>query len=377
MLQTRPSSASGMLQTVPVQPNGQYLPRNSQRNSVHGLPATVVTAPVVYRGGAGPVQPYAFTSTPSLNPTTQWQQYRTLRTSSSPAVPTIQSLDYLQPAVARSRYSASLSMTNLPSTANTGSQNIGAGYRDDSALPTPSTGRTTTPRSSHLNGTPIQPSLAPTTQTRAPPERYRRSVLRTDSAGPSSGQPQQEATPAPSTTASRKVPDQKVSPMLRPPSHSSQLNRPNSIVGSLPVADDTNLPLTQSENEIKRVRRRSVPAWDSPGFSLHLTPHGLEQSEEPNRPKSADNRDNTSKPGNDLAVDKTSKDAQTASASGRNTGAVSSPVHIPLPAPQGRIVQSHVMPRAARRSLTQTVVCQPQRQYLGPPHQPHLKYHPS
>lgn len=373
MLQTRPSSASGMLQTVPVQSSGQYLPGGSQRNSAHGLTATA-TAPVVYRGGAGPVQPYAFTSTPSLNPTTQWQQSRTLRTSSSPAVPTIQTLDYLQPAVARPRYSASLSMTNLPSTANTSLQ-LSAGYRDDSALPAPGARRTTTtPRSSHVNGTPSQPSFAQATPVRVPPERYRRSVLRTDSAGPSSGQQQQGVTPAPSTTASRNVPDQRSGPQLRA-SLSSLLSRPNTSVGSLsgPAVDDMGLPRSQSEVEIKRVRRRSMPAWDSLAFSLQ-TPHGLQQPQESNRPKSADNRDNkASKTGNYLSADKSSKDGQTASASGRNTGAVSFPSTFLIPAPLGRIVQSYAMPRAACRSiLTQTLVGQPQRQYLRPHQQPHL-----
>lgn len=294
VLQTRPSSASGMLQSVPVQSTAQYLPVGSHRNGLHGLPTTV-TAPVVYRGGSAPVQQYAFRSMPNFNPATQWQQSRTQRTSSSPAVPTIQALDYLQPAVARSRYSASASMTNLPSTANVNLQ-TSLGTRDDSSLPVPGSRRASgTTRPTHAsNGTPSQTSLAPAQPARVAPERYRRSALRADSAGSV-------------TTAAQ----------LRP-SHSAMLNRPNSFVGSLPVSavDDSGFAPSQAQGEIKRVRRRSMPALDSPGFPIRLTPHDLAQPAESNRPNSADKAVKT---GNALAADKISKDEQTGS--GRSAGA--------------------------------------------------------
>ncbi|KAK3296075.1 uncharacterized protein B0H64DRAFT_374213 [Chaetomium fimeti] len=293
VLQARPSSASGMLQSLPVQSATPYVPGGSHRNSVHGLPSTV-TAPVVYRGGSGAVQQYALRSMPSLNPAAPWQQSRAQRTSSSPAVPTIQTLDYLQPAASRSRYSASVSMTNLPSTANQGLQTTIA-TRDDLGLPVPGARRAATaPRPSQTNN---GASLAPAAPIRAAPERYRRSAaLRADSTGAATGA------------------------QLRP-SHSAMLNRPNSFVGSMPesAVDDTVFSQNQPHGEIKRVRRRSMPALDSPGFPIHLTPHDLKQPAESNRPKTADLEGKAGKTGNNQTTDKTSNDGQAGSS--RSAGA--------------------------------------------------------
>ncbi|KAK3302034.1 uncharacterized protein B0T15DRAFT_403578 [Chaetomium strumarium] len=276
-----------MLQSAPVQSTTQYT-SGSQRNSIHGLPTTV-TAPVVYHGGSNSGQQYTLRGMPGHAPATQWQHPRTHRTSSSPAVPSIQTLDYLQPAVARSRYTASASMTNLPSTANSG---LHLGTRDDSALPVPGSRRTSTvPRSQGSNGASTQSSLAPAAPIRATPERYRRSALRTaDTAG--------AATPAGS--------------QLRP-SHSALLNRPNSFVGAVSgsAIDDMGVAPIPPQDEIKRVRRRSMPALDSPGFSMHLTPHDLKQPAESNRPKSADRDNKPVKTG--PAADKNSNDGQTGS----------------------------------------------------------------
>lgn len=326
MLQTRPSSASGMLQTVPVQSGAPYTSGTSQRNSIHGLPAAV-TAPVVYRGGSAPVQPYAFTSTPSLNPTTQWQQTRAHRTSSSPAVPTTQSLD-LQQNVARSRYSASVSMTNLPSTASARPQ-VGAGHRDDFALPS-SRRATTAPRSPQANGAPLQPGPSQAAPVRAPPERYRRSALRSsDSQGGNS------APPSGNAGNTRNGPDQKVIRQLRP-SQPSLSNRPSSFVGTLSgsAVDDLELPRSQSQDEIKRVRRRSMPALDSAGF---LTPPQLKQPEELIRPKSSDKDSKPAKTGNYLNVDRAGNDGRVGSSDSRSSGRSSrsssvSPLHCSLSA---------------------------------------------
>jgi hypothetical protein len=328
VLQARPSSASGMLQSLPVQSATPYVPGGSHRNSVHGLPSTV-TAPVVYRGGSGAVQQYALRSMPSLNPAAPWQQSRAQRTSSSPAVPTIQTLDYLQPAASRSRYSASVSMTNLPSTANQGLQTTIA-TRDDLGLPVPGARRAATaPRPSQTNN---GASLAPAAPIRAAPERYRRSAaLRADSTGAATGA------------------------QLRP-SHSAMLNRPNSFVGSMPesAVDDTVFSQNQPHGEIKRVRRRSMPALDSPGFPIHLTPHDLKQPAESNRPKTADLEGKAGKTGNNQTTDKTSNDGQAGSS--RSAGANVNPSSVSplvpkiphfLPRarnqPTPRIVQSYVM----------------------------------
>ena len=54
-----------------------------------------------------------------------------------------------------------------------------------------------------------------------------------------------------------------------------------------------------------------MPAWDAPGFSLHLTPQGLEVPELSIRPKSANDRDNKPlKAGSFSTFDKSGKDVQ-------------------------------------------------------------------
>ncbi|KAK0748679.1 hypothetical protein B0T21DRAFT_277453 [Apiosordaria backusii] len=316
MLQARPASASGML---PVQSSAQYAQGGSHRNSIHGLP-TGGPSPVVYRGGSGSVQPYAYTGTPSLNPTTQWQQVRSHRTSSSPAVPTVQTLDYLQPGVARSRYAASNSMTNLPSTASISL--TGAGSRDDSALPSSGTRRAAAvhqPQALHMNGTSLPPPLAQAGPARVSPERYRRTALRSsDSAGSGLGKQPQETAAAGRPGHTRSASDQKPA-MLRTP-HLHQMNRPNSYIGSVSgsAIDDMGFARGQGQDEPKRARRRSLPALDSAGFSMPLTPPELKQPELSSRPdgsastKLADKKNNkAAKAGNNKAGDRNNSSATT------------------------------------------------------------------
>ncbi|KAK4650654.1 bud neck involved protein [Podospora pseudocomata] len=314
MLQTRPASASGML---PVQSNAQYAQGGAHRNSIHGLP-TGVASPVVYRGGSGSVQPYAYTGTPSLNPTTQWQQVRSHRTSSSPAVPTIQTLDYLQPGVARSRYAASNSMTNLPSTASISL--TGAGSRDDSALPSSGTRRAGA-QASQMNGTSLSPPIAQAAP-RVSPERYRRTALRSsDSAGSGLGKQPQETATAGRPGHTRSASDQKPVMLRTPQLH--QMNRPNSYIGSVSgsAIDDMGFVRGQGQEEPRRTRRRSLPALDSAGFSTPLTPPELKQPELPSRPdrpasakvaeKKNNNPNKTTKAGSNKAGDRNNSSATT------------------------------------------------------------------
>ncbi|KAK0722872.1 hypothetical protein B0T26DRAFT_238364 [Lasiosphaeria miniovina] len=318
MLQTRPTSASGMLQTVQTQANPQYgHPNPQQRSAGHGF-SNGAAAPMVYRGSSTPIQPYAFTNTPSLTPAAQWQQFRQYRTTSSPAAPTMQTIDYNQIPAGRPRYSASVSMTNLPSTGATTSLQGGALSRDDSALPVPGTRRAATaprPQVSYANGTPSQSSLAPAAPIRVSPERYRRVAMRSsDSGAPMSGQQSHGPVSANSITGQGMAhtygsrTDQKNN-LLRSP-HVAQLNRPNSVVGALSgsAIDDMQLPAGQSQEEMKRVRRRSMPALDSAGFSQPLTPPEVKRPEESTRlepstfPKSTDAEYKPAGASNNLAV---------------------------------------------------------------------------
>ena len=261
MLQTRPMSASaGILPSGQGNTNTAYGHGVSQqRNSIHGLP-TGVTGPAVYRGSSGPVQPYAFTNTPSLNPNQQWQQFRSHRTSSTSSIPTVQPFDYSQAANARPRYSASASMTNLP---GTGVMNLQVGgSRDDSVLPMPGSRRgnnTPRPHSAQRSETSSSnSSLGSGAPVKPPPERYRR--------------PKPQVIEGPKSSGLRN-------------SQAMSQDRPSSVVGTLSIsaADDTQLVRVPHQDDIKRFRRRSLPALDSAGFPKPLTPLGVEQPVESSR----------------------------------------------------------------------------------------------
>ena len=138
MLQTRPSSASGIIHSSQAPAHHQY-PTNRpqmQRNSFHGMnPAMAISS---YRGHTAmtPIAPYAFTSTPNL--ATPGQRTQTtphlrpeLRTSSAPIVPTESGV-----TTNRSRYPAtpSVSTTSSTSSSDLSSLSQKSGSKDDSAI---------------------------------------------------------------------------------------------------------------------------------------------------------------------------------------------------------------------------------------------------
>lgn len=262
MLQPRPSSASG-LQAQNQSYGGNHPQRASYYGGSGGQP--------VYRMNPGPIQPYAFTSTPILHPSNQWQQPAAYRTASSPAVPTMRGFGGSS-SQQRSRYPASVSMTNLPSSSAT---EYGGGFRDDSSLPAvggrryPSAPR---PQSAHLIGatpsTATQVSVMQVAPSRASPERYRRPAPRVvDVSAGSAGRPQQLSPP--------QFGDQRPGqPRSRTPSANN--SRPTSLYnltgGS--SADDFQLSRQQQipEDQYRRLRRRSMPALDSAEYRQPLTP---------------------------------------------------------------------------------------------------------
>lgn len=319
MLQGRPASASGMIQASQPQQALQYGHTSQKRHSIHGLPGGN-GAPTVYRGGSGPIQPYAFTATPSLNQGVSWQQPGGYRTNSSSSVPTIQSLEQHQAAGMRPRYSASASMTNLPTTASIHLQSALAS-RDDSSLPGPGNRRPTLPRlsqSSQSSGTSSQSSQTSQSSVgsvpaKLSPERYRRTAMRsTDSTNSTQlgGR-----VPAPPSGTSMMAVGQNYSSRnlseLRGAMPRNLQNRPNSMAGPLSrsAIDDMQLPRGHLQDDIKRVRRRSMPALDSAGVLNPLTPPEAKQSGEParqeqsTRPKSADTERISGRIVNNLSID--------------------------------------------------------------------------
>jgi hypothetical protein len=179
MLQTRPSSASGILQSSSQAPSHhQYAQNISQvhRNSFHGMSNTMAAN---YRGHATmePIAPYAFTRTPALVPTPRTASGPHLRadqrSSSALGVPTYDS----GAAANRSRYPASPSISTTSSSSSSELSALGqkAGSKDDTspasrtASGTPQLAMTTS-----APGVTLNPPATSTTA-KASPDRYRRS----------------------------------------------------------------------------------------------------------------------------------------------------------------------------------------------------------
>ncbi|KAB5570191.1 hypothetical protein GE09DRAFT_1271092 [Coniochaeta sp. 2T2.1] len=262
MLHTRPNSASGMLQSHQGQQYHQPQGREQPRNSYHGGLQGNMGGQHVYRGSVGPVQPYAFTSAPSLNQTVQWQPPAAYhRASSASAVPTMQNFDYSHNG-GRSRYLASASMTNLPTTSSLG-VSMG-GSRDDSAIPGSATRRTAT-SFTPPHGQPAKPA----------PERYRRPAPRT--ADSSASTQQQGSVPASGSgmPSGNHFHNQQ-----------SEQQRRNSFVGAIPgsaaVDEGVHIPgVFSAADAARRVRRRSLPALDSADFPKPLAPLQIDLYKQP------------------------------------------------------------------------------------------------
>lgn len=179
MLQTRPSSASGILQSSSQAPSHHQYPINpSQRNSFHGIPNGIGASS--YRGHTSvtPIAPYAFTSTPSLAMPGQRVQggphlRSEQRTSSAPIIPTFDSGNTSN----RSRYpaAASISTTSSSSSSDLSSLSQKSGSRDDSTISGIARVGNGNPRPQSTIFSASQ-SLAPPTvsTTKASPDRYRR-----------------------------------------------------------------------------------------------------------------------------------------------------------------------------------------------------------
>ncbi|ROW12318.1 hypothetical protein VMCG_00463 [Cytospora schulzeri] len=238
--------------------------------------AAGVAGPVAYRGtSAAPIQPYAFTSAPGLNPNSQWQQYPAYRASSSSAVPTMQSFDPNNGFGGRSRHQQNASLPNL---SNSVMSVASGGSRDDFALPPPGARRgSPAPRpqsAAYLSSSTVPVSPGPAPSSKSQPDRYRRSAQRTDlgaaaqgSAGPSgSGMASVSHLyqPQPSPTRER-----------RP----SGPSRPNSFSAKVSGSVD-DMQLYRHQAESKRVRRRSMPALESADLPRPLAPLDTKRSEE-------------------------------------------------------------------------------------------------
>ncbi|KFX97079.1 hypothetical protein O988_05045 [Pseudogymnoascus sp. VKM F-3808] len=175
MLQSRPASASGILQSTAQSQVHQYGQgsANLNRNSYHNLGGGSAGSNT-YRGhtSMAPIAPYAFTSTPAL--TNPRQQYRT---ASAPTVPTV--------SMGRtSRYPApaSVSTTTSSSSSNLSGSSASDGTSSSGGAVAAQAWETTLsrPLPTVITSTPsFSPaSTGSSTPTKAAPDRYRRPAHR-------------------------------------------------------------------------------------------------------------------------------------------------------------------------------------------------------
>ncbi|KAF6827516.1 hypothetical protein CMUS01_08982 [Colletotrichum musicola] len=267
----QPRSSANMI-PAQAQANQQYMAAQQAQRNFSGSG--------VYRGSNAPIQPYAFTSTPSLNTTGQWQQQygNGYRTASSPAAPTqgmVQSHEGNRP-----RHSGSSSVPNAGYNHNMGTSK--GGSRDDSGIPAARTNpQAQRPQSAYMAGstTSQQMTFAQAAGAKTTPDRYRRPALQ---------QQQPRHTSAPSGSGMATVShlynapgsnDQKNSSMRG--RNASFQNRPNSFYGAV---DDMQLSPQQTVEDNVRLRRRSMHSLDSADYPKPLTPQEFAHPEEPTRP---------------------------------------------------------------------------------------------
>ncbi|KAI0018980.1 hypothetical protein F4780DRAFT_470332 [Xylariomycetidae sp. FL0641] len=245
LLQTRPSSSSGRMPGTSQAQSGPSYMGNTQRTSYHGISGNG-GGQTAYRGSTtGPVQPYAFTATPSLANNSQWQQpgYR------------------------------------APGTTAPAMQQMG-----DQRTQQVATGSNTATR--QPNGSSAQPTFAQVVAAKSSPERYRRPAPRHTDSSPGALQQQGSAMPSGSGMATvvhlynpRNGPDRKAAV----PRNGTVLpNRPHSAYGATlgTTMDDMHLHRHPNEEDNKRFRRRSIHSINAADYPNPLSPQEFKKAEE-------------------------------------------------------------------------------------------------
>ncbi|KAE9378915.1 hypothetical protein N431DRAFT_327124 [Stipitochalara longipes BDJ] len=285
MLQTRPSSASGILQTGPqTQTHHPYTAnQHMQRNSFHGMNSGNMGMSS-YRGQTvAPIAPYAFTSTPNLalpGSRTQAPHLRQdLRTASAPSIPTFES-GY---GGNRSRYPSKPSVsTTSSSSSDLSSLSHKSGTRDDSAIV--GTARvvsgTARPHSTVFTSSPTLSPPNASSQAKPSPDRYRRPNNRRSESSV-------EQVPPPQTSVSTaSIPNviqfygnhsQQSTPAQQSLNNFQVPQFSRSPAGYSPgvAADDSVLSRNIPQDPAKRYRRRSIHTIDAGDYGS--VPAGLLQ----------------------------------------------------------------------------------------------------
>ncbi|KAF2972191.1 hypothetical protein GQX73_g1466 [Xylaria multiplex] len=243
LLQTAPGSATGIMPGTSQGHAGQAY-GNPQRNAYHGSIGSVGGQTGYRSGTVAPIQPYAFTSTPSLGNSAQMPQHGGYRTSSGTTVPTL-------PQLVDARMQPSMS----------------------AARP-------------QLNATSIQPTFAQVAASKASPERYRRPAPRqVDS--PSVIQSQQIQGSVVQPVSGVPTPAQLYNnPRTTPRGQGIVANRPQSAHGALTSAtmDDMHLYRHPTDDESKKYRRRSIHSINSSDYLNSFAPENFKRTTEQFQP---------------------------------------------------------------------------------------------
>lgn len=235
MLQNRPNPNTAMMQQSQGHPSHQMMGGAAQTpRAAYGG----VTSPTGYRGSSGPVQPYAFTTTPSLHQVAQWQPYGTYRTNNAPAPVVPQQYDANMNF--RGRFPGNQTQQGYNTLTTMGS----GASRDDSAIPTArNIAPQPRPQSAHLAST--NHGYPAAQNGKAAPDRYRRPGIQ---AGHHARSQSSTALPAASAANTPNV----------------LSNRPTSFYATIPGTskDDTHIYQPQNAEDAKRLRRRSMHALE-------------------------------------------------------------------------------------------------------------------
>jgi hypothetical protein len=267
MLQTRPSSASGMLQTNQQGQMHQQYASNTpmNRTSFHGMGGAMV--PTNYRGhtSLAPMSPYGYSmpvSSPGngQRPPTNAHLRTENRTASAPSIPMYQPNDSTL-AANRSKYPPAPSTTSSSSSEPSTGPTHGV-TRDDTALLSTARAANRTPRPhSTIITSATAPGFTPpilSSPAKASPDRYRR---RNNSSAASSG------SASPSGTGMAAVNQLYTQQYPIPAFNGDKFNlqmpqSSNKTSSSSTAADDMSLPRHTGPEPAKRYRRRSIHTVD-------------------------------------------------------------------------------------------------------------------
>lgn len=273
MLQTRPSSASGILQSSSQVPaHHPYAPTQVHRNSFHGMNSGM--APT-YRGHASmePIAPYAFTRTPALvsgQRTASGPHLRPdQRAASALGVPT-----YDSGAVAnRSRYpaTASISTTSSSSSSDLSSQSQKSNSKDDSPTAVRTVNGTSQSTLAISTSTGLSPP-APSVTVKTSPDRYRRTNNRRAESFSVGQKPNSLASTMPNVKQFYGSSTQQATLALSAKQGSGlQVSQPSKpALGNTPTpgvaADDSQLNRAVGLDQATKYRRRSIHTIEPAGY---------------------------------------------------------------------------------------------------------------